>query len=477
MLNRPLEDEEEMEEFKEEEKEPQEEEEFEDEMDMDGDEAMDGPEIIHPYEEVDPLNPPPGLDSEPEDVIVPTSRLTLQLLPPIHRFSGNFYVGEGSSSDASVVNHRKVFAPGPLGKDVNALHNKVKSLTQQMKDRAETEFSNLKRLANVDRDEIQRRNQMQQMVTELGKQVQELQEDDVRKENKKLKMVLESTRNDLARRPRDTTTVLVAHLDPDDPYGSATTGVPSPELRGSLRNAGGPANGTEGQAGAPVVRECSLTRFMKCNPTVFHGNEGAVATLGIEAANRTTWTKMKRLMTEEFCPTKEIQRMEYELWNLKVKDFNISAYTQRFNRLALLCPTMVPTDHTSYEVELADGKSISTNTVLRGCTLNLVNHLFEIDLMPIGLGTFDVIIGMDWLVEHDAVIVYARKYIERGCQLFLAQVIEKEPAERSLKDVPVIPDFPEVFPDDLPGLPPPRQMEFRIELVPEAVPVARAPYH
>ncbi|GKG44555.1 hypothetical protein Tco_0485993, partial [Tanacetum coccineum] len=64
-----------------------------DEMDMDGDEAMDGPEIIHPYEEVDPLNPPPGLDSEPEDVIVPTSRLTLQLLPPIHRFSGNFYVG------------------------------------------------------------------------------------------------------------------------------------------------------------------------------------------------------------------------------------------------------------------------------------------------------------------------------------------------------------------------------------------------
>ncbi|GKB01540.1 putative reverse transcriptase domain-containing protein [Tanacetum coccineum] len=145
--------------------------------------------------------------------------------------------------------------------------------------------------------------------------------------------------------------------------------------------------------------------------------------------------------------------------------------------------------NTSYEVELADGKIVSTNTVLRCCTLNLVNHLFEIDLMPIELGSFDVIIGMNWLVEHDVVIVYgkkvvhitiknrmlvvkgnsdvsqlkviscikARKYIERGCQLFLAQITEKEPTERRLEDVHVIREFPEVFPDDMPGLPPPRQ--------------------
>ncbi|GJS18004.1 putative reverse transcriptase domain-containing protein [Tanacetum coccineum] len=164
---------------------------------------------------------------------------------------------------------------------------------------------------------------------------------------------------------------------------------------------------------------------------------------------------------------------------------------------------------TSYEVELTDGKIVSTNTILRGCTLNLVNQLCEIDLMPIKLGTFDVIIGMDWLVERDAVIVCgkkvvripvknktlvvegdrgasrlkviscikARKYIEIGCQLFVAHVNEKEPAERSLKDVPIIRDFPKVFPDDLPGLPPPRQVQFRIELVPEVAPVSRAPYH
>ncbi|GJZ21132.1 putative reverse transcriptase domain-containing protein [Tanacetum coccineum] len=162
----------------------------------------------------------------------------------------------------------------------------------------------------------------------------------------------------------------------------------------------------------------------------------------------------------------------------------------------------------SYEVELADGRVVSTNTILKGCTLNLVNHTFEIDLMPIELGTFDVIIDMDWLVKHDAVIVYgekvvripygnktltvesdkgmsrlkviscikARKYIERGCQLFLAYVTEKKPKEKRLEDVPVICDFPEMFPDDLSGLPPPRQVEFRIDLVPGVAPVARAPH-
>ncbi|GJU03764.1 putative reverse transcriptase domain-containing protein [Tanacetum coccineum] len=129
---------------------------------------------------------------------------------------------------------------------------------------------------------------------------------------------------------------------------------------------------------------------------------------------------------------------------------------------------------TSYDVELADGRVVSTNTILRGCTLNLLDHLFKIDLMPIELGTFDVVIGMDWLVDQDAVI--ASKYIERGHQLFVAHVTEKEPKEKRLEDVPVIRDFPEVFPDDLPGLPPPRQVEFKIELVPGAAPVARAPY-
>ncbi|GJZ44693.1 putative reverse transcriptase domain-containing protein [Tanacetum coccineum] len=67
--------------------------------------------------------------------------------------------------------------------------------------------------------------------------------------------------------------------------------------------------------------------------------------------------------------------------------------------------------NTSYEVELADGKIVSTNTVLRGCTLNLINHLFEIDLIPIEFGTFDIVIEMDCLVERDDVIVYGKKEV------------------------------------------------------------------
>ncbi|GJY67071.1 putative reverse transcriptase domain-containing protein [Tanacetum coccineum] len=65
----------------------------------------------------------------------------------------------------------------------------------------------------------------------------------------------------------------------------------------------------------------------------------------------------------------------------------------------------------SYEVELADGRVVSTNTVLKGCTLNLVIYIFEIDLMLIELGTFDVIIGMDWLVKHGAVIICGEKVV------------------------------------------------------------------
>ncbi|GJZ39479.1 putative reverse transcriptase domain-containing protein [Tanacetum coccineum] len=514
-------------------------------------------------------------------------------------------------------------------------------------------------------------------------------------------------------------------------------------------NAGNNARGSglvRGQDVAPSIRECTFAGFMKCNPNAFHDTEGAVelrrwfektksvfrisecvegkkvkfatailqgpaltwwnakvTTMGLETVNQMPWTEMKQLMTAEFCPIEEVQRMEHELWNLKVNEYNIVAYTQRFNELAFMYPRMVepervkvdayiqrltdnikarderilegkkqkwesfqsrsssgksnqrdnsrqtlqnnqkqgnaramvtaPTDgkvssgslplcelcftrhvgvctinyhkcgkfghkaryykeknvatganalpiwtcydcveqgHTrnrcpkkvkqeeigeahgrayaikdaepqglnvvtgtfmlnnryasvlfdsgsdrsfvdtrfssmlninlvkigaSYEVELAHGRVVSTNIVLKGYTLNLVNHIFEIDLMPIELGTFDVIIGMDWLVNHDAVIVCgekvvhiphgnkmlivesdkgvsclnviscikAHKYVERGCHLFLAYLTGKKLKEKRLEDVPVIHDFPEVFP----ALPPPRKLSVQLQELPK----------
>ncbi|GKB39917.1 putative reverse transcriptase domain-containing protein [Tanacetum coccineum] len=136
--------------------------------------------------------------------------------------------------------------------------------------------------------------------------------------------------------------------------------------------------------------------------------------------------------------------------------------------------------------------------------------------MPVELGSFDAIVGMDWLAKYHAVIVCAEKIVRipwgsetlivhgdgsnrgndtrlniisctktqkcmlKGCQVFLAHVTTKETEDKSkkkrLEDVPIIRDFPEVFPEDLPGLPPTRQVEFQIDLVPGAAPVARAPY-
>ncbi|GJZ89076.1 putative reverse transcriptase domain-containing protein [Tanacetum coccineum] len=343
------------------------------------------------------------------------------------------------------------------------------------------------------------------------------------------------------------------------------------------------------------ISECAEDKKFKFVAAILRGPaltwwNSKVGILGLDVANQMGWTEIKKLMTAEFCLAEELQRMENELWNQKVKEYNMVAYTQRFNELAFMCPRMVepesvkidayirglfdnvkgevtsskPTNlneaenfqsgnssgksnhkdkshqslqnnqkqgnaramitapnegnvssgslpvcercftrhvgqctikchkygkighkarnqcpkkvkqeefkeargrayaikdaepqgpnvvtgtfllnnryasilfdlgsdmsfvntrfssmldidpvkiDTSYEVELADGRIVSTNTVLKGCTLNLVNHLFEIDLMPIELGTFDVIIGMDWLVKHDAVIVYGEKVV------------------------------------------------------------------
>ncbi|GKD61411.1 putative reverse transcriptase domain-containing protein [Tanacetum coccineum] len=106
----------------------------------------------------------------------------------------------------------------------------------------------------------------------------------------------------------------------------------------------------------------------------------------------------------------------------------------------------------SYVVELAIRRLSETNTILRGCMLGLLGHPFNIDLSPIELGSFDIIIGMDWLVNHHAVIVCDEKIVRipygnevlivQGCPNFLAQVTKKEiedkSEEKQLEDVPTV---------------------------------------
>ncbi|GJZ48094.1 putative reverse transcriptase domain-containing protein [Tanacetum coccineum] len=118
---------------------------------------------------------------------------------------------------------------------------------------------------------------------------------------------------------------------------------------------------------------------------------------------------------------------------------------------------------TFYDIEMADENLVRTNTVIQGCTLTLLNQPFEIDLMPIKLGSFDVVIGMDWLSKYHARIICDEKVVHipiKGETLIIrAQVMEKKSDEKRLEDIPVVREFPEVFPEDLPGLPPVLQIE------------------
>ncbi|GKB77610.1 reverse transcriptase domain-containing protein [Tanacetum coccineum] len=68
-----------------------------------------------------------------------------------------------------------------------------------------------------------------------------------------------------------------------------------------------------------------------------------------------------------------------------------------------------------YDVKLADGRIIRLNTILSGCTLNFLNHPFNINLMPVELGSFDAIIRMDWLAKYQAVIVCAEQIVRIPC--------------------------------------------------------------
>ncbi|GKC18805.1 putative reverse transcriptase domain-containing protein [Tanacetum coccineum] len=117
-----------------------------------------------------------------------------------------------------------------------------------------------------------------------------------------------------------------------------------------------------------------------------------------------------------------------------------------------------------YVIEIADGESVKVDRVIHDCKLELGNSLFTIDLIPLGPGSFDVIVGMDWLSKNKAVIVAAKA-------LMNAKVDEPR-----ISDISVVRDFTNMFSEDLLGLPPQRQVEFCIDLVPRATPVAKSPY-
>ncbi|GJX60467.1 putative reverse transcriptase domain-containing protein [Tanacetum coccineum] len=154
------------------------------------------------------------------------------------------------------------------------------------------------------------------------------------------------------------------------------------------------SGGSGGNAGdiAPEVRGCSYKTFLNCKPYSFNGTEGVVGlshwfekmesvfeiskcaegdkvkyvvctlesraltwwnenvhSLGINAANRIPWNELKTMMTAEYCPRIEIQKIEQELWTLSMKGDDIDGYTDRFHELAVMCPTLVTPEYKKIE--------------------------------------------------------------------------------------------------------------------------------
>ncbi|GJS56596.1 putative reverse transcriptase domain-containing protein [Tanacetum coccineum] len=376
------------------------------------------------------------------------------------------------------------------------------------------------------------------------------------------------------------------------------------ERQAKVRNDVSGSRPVRGQDTTLVVRKWTFAGFMKCNPSVFcrielavelrrwfkktesvfgisecaEGKKVRFGTATLEGPALTWWNSKIAIM-------EEIQRMEYKLWNLKVKEYDIVAYTQRFNELALMCPRMgelervkvdsyirgltnnikgemtssKPTDLNEAVCmahKLMEQKSQARNEIIlegkkrkwesfqsgnssgkgnqrdnsrqtlqnnqkqgnaramvtapidgklpfeQGHTRNrcpkkvkqeevgeVCGRAYAIkDAKPKGPNVVNVIripyedktliVKGDKGVSRLKVIscIKARKYIKRGCHLFLAHVTGSKSKKKQMKDVLVIHDFPEVFPEELPGLPPPRQVEFRIDLVPRAAPFARIPY-
>ncbi|GJT67402.1 hypothetical protein Tco_1018882 [Tanacetum coccineum] len=257
---------------------------------------------------------------------------------------------------------------------------------------------------------------------------------------------------------------------------------------------------------------------------------------------------LKKMMTDKYCPRGEIKKIETEMWNLKVKGTDVVAYSRRFQQLALMCSRMFPEEVDKIEKYIGGLPDMILGSVKASKSKTMQEVIeFTTELMedkthayaerqaerkrknddlsknnqnqqnkrqntsqaytagnsgrksyagskPLcskcnynheELGSFDAIIGMDWLAKYQAVNVTrlniisctkTQKYMEKGFPIFLAHVTTKEGEDESekkrLEDVPIVQDFPEVFPEDLPGLPPTRQVEFQLNLVPGDCPVA-----
>ncbi|GJT86068.1 putative reverse transcriptase domain-containing protein [Tanacetum coccineum] len=309
------------------------------------------------------------------------------------------------------------------------------------------------------------------------------------------------------------------------------------DRQAKVRNDASGSGPVRGQDTAPAVQGKKV-RFAAATleGTTLTWWNSKIATMGLETMNRMPWTEMKQLMTAEFCPIKEIQRMEHELWNLKVKEYDIKdevrCISPRINGKTRLNEHLLKPSKRMKAVRMAhklmEQKSLCANNQKQRKYARAMVSAPIHGKLPLCERCFTRHIGQCTIKCHKCGKVghksryYKEKSVATGanaqpvwtcydcgeqghtrnrCPKKVKQeevgevrgrayaikdaepkgpnvVTEKESnlQRETNEDVPVSRNFPEVFPEELPGLPPPRQVEFRIDLVPRAAPVARAPY-
>nr|GEU29252.1 putative reverse transcriptase domain-containing protein [Tanacetum cinerariifolium] len=323
-------------------------------------------------------------------------------IPPVIQFGSNFHVGEISASRDLFVGNSEVYAHGPMCCDLKSVHRGVKRLSKQMHDRYRTEKKMGKKLRQ---DEVRMNGQefdittldlairenrfenskMMRLITDLSREFTVLKNQNCRAEE-----IMPPKRRSQTNPQPTLTQEDVDQLVRD----GIEAGIRNERerVRREATRAGGSAGGL---VTAPMARDFSFAGFMKCGPTQFHRTEGAVGLvhwfekmentfeISREVANGRPWAEVKQMMTDEFCPTEEVQRLEDELRHLKLRDMNIAAYTERFNELALLCPDAIPNEKKKVELyikglpEIIKGETTSSRPVTLSEAVRMAHALME----------------------------------------------------------------------------------------------------
>lgn len=178
-------------------------------------------------------------------------------------------------------------------------------------------------------------------------------------------------------------------------------------------------------------------------------------------------------------------------------------------RLTLLANSPSSPLSGDWQLLLPSKENFKVAWVLNGCDIRVGNYCLKANLIPLEIVELDVILGMDFLEYHRAMVdcsrkivtfrspgmpvitfyrerdnlssclilaLTAEKLLRKNCQAFLAHVVNTKVGKLSISDIPVVEEFSDVFPDDIPSLPPMREIDFTIDLLPGTTPISQTPY-